>query len=1136
MNGFNKGKSEKTMKEKKKKFNGKEAVQCRPVAWEEFQQKKELKQVKKEKSKYEWDLPLVEESWEIDDDIRPARNKSAKRPETGGFDKAIEPKPADTVSEYEKNIINSTIMEDEFLFIETARAEHRESIYDKYAREDRKVIIQSDDLKHNKKSEKNKDSGKKVRRRVPKGTVADWQENPSKSVKRSKTEKQSYQTEQKQSKFRERSANWKDSDSNLMLDGEGLGIGETLRGFFGNFKRYSPLQWATLIMAAVILLTGITTTAVYANYQGEQNKAIAVASLAQFKEEETQLQEETTTIEEELPIASEEPEQATGKVLSLVLTSVEKDLKIKLVDDEDTLVKGILWSVTVTDKDGKTSENEDDDKDGIIHLTEVSAGDYSVKINPSDELSGYILPSEGQSVSVKAKVEYKVIQNIKDEIKTEKEVNAALEDANGNQAADVETGTALKDTVEWVESTKTANGETYVESEVVLANTAKVDKENTFVAALNVIKEATKSGDLNGITAFVALLVSDNDVAETKISLSTSSLEIEAGGTPTIGISSKEPADASVEWTSDSSVITVDSTTGMVSVPAGTAAGTTATITARATANGKTATATCAVTVKATEVYACTLTPPAGLKAGGSTGTMTWTKDKVKSVSGWSSSNPAIATIDPTTGVVKPIAAGTTKISATVTYNNDTTATVSCDVTIGAAATTTIALDKTSATITVGEPLVLNATVTPSATVTWSISGDVVTVVATNGNTYTLKGVKAGTSTITATVNGIKATCTVTVTDTSVALSGTASVAVGSTTIIKATVVPSTATVTWKISDTKLATIKSDGLNCTVTGVKAGSVVLTATGNNGKTANLTITVTGDKYADGAQLYDKDKNALYVNENGTYRLAKYADYKSGKFSKYYKKLDAFLYTGWQTIDGKTYYYKKDNTYVTGEQVIAGVKYNFATDGSLTQGSGTLGIDVSKYQPSINWSSVKSSGISYAIIRCGYRGSSTGALIQDPYFVSHIKGAKAAGLKVGVYFFTTALTEAEAVEEASMCAALCSGYGINYPVFMDVESSNRPGFNSMSASQRTAIIKAFCNTVRSAGYTPGVYANKTWLTSYMNASELSGYKIWLAQYNASGPTYSGRYDLWQFTSKGSVNGISGNVDMNQSYLGY
>ncbi len=87
--------------------------------------------------------------------------------------------------------------------------------------------------------------------------------------------------------------------------------------------------------------------------------------------------------------------------------------------------------------------------------------------------------------------------------------------------------------------------------------------------------------------------------------------------------------------------------------------------------------------------------------------------------------------------------------------------------------------------------------------------------------------------------------------------------------------------------------------------------------------------------------------------------------------------------------------------------------------------------------------------------------------------------------------------------------------------------------MSASQRTAIIKAFCNTVRSAGYSAGVYANKTWFSSYINAGELSGYKIWLAQYNSAGPTYSGRYDIWQYTSKGKVNGISGYVDMNRRY---
>ncbi len=283
------------------------------------------------------------------------------------------------------------------------------------------------------------------------------------------------------------------------------------------------------------------------------------------------------------------------------------------------------------------------------------------------------------------------------------------------------------------------------------------------------------------------------------------------------------------------------------------------------------------------------------------------------------------------------------------------------------------------------------------------------------------------------------------------------------------------------------------------------------------------------------MYDSAKNQLYVYDNGSYRLAKYADYKADNNRKFYRKIVGYVYTGWQNIDGRTYYYTKDHEKVTGKQIIGGVEYEFNSDGSLNNGSGILGIDVSKYQPSINWGSVKASGIDFVIIRCGYRGASTGALIEDPYFKSHIKGAKSAGLKVGVYFFSTALSEAEAVEEASMCAALCSGYGLNYPVFLDVESSSRPGYNTLSASQRTANIKAFCQTIASAGYTPGLYANKTWLTEKINTSSLSC-KIWLAQYNANGPTYSGRYDIWQYTSKGSVNGISGNVDMNKSYLKY
>lgn len=180
-------------------------------------------------------------------------------------------------------------------------------------------------------------------------------------------------------------------------------------------------------------------------------------------------------------------------------------------------------------------------------------------------------------------------------------------------------------------------------------------------------------------------------------------------------------------------------------------------------------------------------------------------------------------------------------------------------------------------------------------------------------------------------------------------------------------------------------------------------------------------------------------------------------------------------------------------------------------------------------------MKNSGVSYVIIRCGYRGSSTGALIEDPKFRANIKGATGAGLKVGVYFFTQAVTDVEAVEEASMVISLIKGYNISCPVFLDVEAAHGRA-DGISVSTRTAVCKAFCATIKNAGYTAGIYANKTWLNSYIDAPALTGYKIWLAQYSTA-PTYSRtRYDMWQYSSKGSVAGISGRVDMNISYMGF
>ena len=280
------------------------------------------------------------------------------------------------------------------------------------------------------------------------------------------------------------------------------------------------------------------------------------------------------------------------------------------------------------------------------------------------------------------------------------------------------------------------------------------------------------------------------------------------------------------------------------------------------------------------------------------------------------------------------------------------------------------------------------------------------------------------------------------------------------------------------------------------------------------------------------LKDNQGRVVFVQENNTYREARYADYYT--HSRFYVKGEA-KYTGWQTLNGKRYYFTSAGKAVTGEQVIQGVKYNFASDGSLVTGSGTLGIDVSKWNGNIDWDAVKKSGVSYVIIRCGYRGSSQGALIKDSKFETNIKGAINAGLKVGVYFFSQAIDKNEAVEEASMVLDCIKNYKISYPIFLDVEPSGGRA-DSISTAARTEICKTFCETIQSYGYTAGIYANKNWFSEKINTNELSGkYKIWLAQYAAE-PTYTGRYDMWQYKSTGKINGISGDVDMNLSYLGY
>ena len=224
--------------------------------------------------------------------------------------------------------------------------------------------------------------------------------------------------------------------------------------------------------------------------------------------------------------------------------------------------------------------------------------------------------------------------------------------------------------------------------------------------------------------------------------------------------------------------------------------------------------------------------------------------------------------------------------------------------------------------------------------------------------------------------------------------------------------------------------------------------------------------------------------------------------------------------------------KEDKAVNGAEEAADGSEN--TELQFHKGNARLGIDVSKWNKEIDWQSVKEEGIEFAIIRCGYRGAASGALVIDPMYEQNMKGAIDAGIPVGIYFFTQALNEVEAVEEASMVISLIEDYDVDYPVFLDSESTGGKGrADGLDAEERTKIHEAFLETVAASGYETGIYASKNWMNDQLDMTDLSEYKTWLAEY-ADVPTYDEYYHMWQYTSKGTVDGIDTHVDLNLCYM--
>lgn len=195
----------------------------------------------------------------------------------------------------------------------------------------------------------------------------------------------------------------------------------------------------------------------------------------------------------------------------------------------------------------------------------------------------------------------------------------------------------------------------------------------------------------------------------------------------------------------------------------------------------------------------------------------------------------------------------------------------------------------------------------------------------------------------------------------------------------------------------------------------------------------------------------------------------------------------------------------------------------------------GIDVSRFQGKIDWSQVAQDGVTFAFIRVGYRGyGEKGTLVTDDTAEANIKGANEAGIKTGVYFYTQAITEAEILEEAQLVLDLIKPYRIDCPVVIDVErtAAEDGRMNALGVQERTQLVKLFCETIAAAGYQPMVYHNLEMGAVLLDVEQLEEYDKWFAYYKVE-MYYPYAYKVWQYSDKGRVRGISGDVDLDIAF---
>ncbi len=197
----------------------------------------------------------------------------------------------------------------------------------------------------------------------------------------------------------------------------------------------------------------------------------------------------------------------------------------------------------------------------------------------------------------------------------------------------------------------------------------------------------------------------------------------------------------------------------------------------------------------------------------------------------------------------------------------------------------------------------------------------------------------------------------------------------------------------------------------------------------------------------------------------------------------------------------------------------------------------GVDLSKYNGTVDFNKLKDAGVGFVMLRLGSRGYGTGKITLDEKFVEYAQNAQLAGIQIGAYFYSQAVNETEAVEEANYIVGAVSGFNIKYPIAIDIERvlNDEARTDKLTNEERTKMVSTFCDTVKSYGYKPIIYASREMLVADLNLEELSDYDVWLSDETI--PTdYPYRFSMWQYNKKGRIDGITGDIDLDISFINY